>query len=142
MPRLAGADRPTDQIALGPQPEGRQRAARAGGPALSLKGVAPGEERGLPGRLEPQESFNVEPMAAKIEELNAENQRLRDEVTELKGITGLGKEYFHRDGFTLAVNLAIADAITTAHVSRNQVPALFLIFARFFRIKLPTHRRK
>eukprot|EP00965_Chrysotila_dentata_P044682 1485150-Pleurochrysis_carterae.AAC.1 len=81
-------------------------------------------------------------MAAEMEELNAENQLLRDEITELaKGFTEPGKEYFHRDGFTLAVELAIAEAITTAHVSRNQVLALFLTFARFFRIKLPSHRR-
>eukprot|EP00965_Chrysotila_dentata_P157947 5218533-Pleurochrysis_carterae.AAC.1 len=81
-------------------------------------------------------------MAAEIEELNAENQRLRDKNTEHKGITEPGKDYFRRDGFTLAVDRAIAEAITTAHVSRNQVPALFLTFVRFFRIKLPTHRRK
>eukprot|EP00965_Chrysotila_dentata_P026786 888922-Pleurochrysis_carterae.AAC.1 len=73
-------------------------------------------------------------MAAEIEELNAENKWLRDEITELKGITGPGMEYFHRDGFTLAIDLAIAEAITTAHVSLNQLPALFLIFGRFFRI--------
>eukprot|EP00965_Chrysotila_dentata_P017024 564921-Pleurochrysis_carterae.AAC.1 len=54
------------------------------------------------------------------EELNVENKRLRDEITELKGITEPDKEYFHRDGSTLAVDLAIAKAITTAHVSRNQ----------------------
>eukprot|EP00965_Chrysotila_dentata_P063620 2108183-Pleurochrysis_carterae.AAC.1 len=42
----------------------------------------------------------------------------------------------------MAVDLAIAEAITTAHVSRNQIPDLFLIFARLFRIKLPTDRRK
>eukprot|EP00965_Chrysotila_dentata_P082263 2715251-Pleurochrysis_carterae.AAC.1 len=35
--------------------------------------------------------FDVEPMAVEIEELNAENKRLRDEVTELKGITEPGK---------------------------------------------------
>eukprot|EP00965_Chrysotila_dentata_P019406 645232-Pleurochrysis_carterae.AAC.1 len=64
--------------------------------------------------------FDVEPMAAEIKELNAEKQRLRDEITELKGITEPGKEYFHRDCFTLAVNLAIAEATTTAHCSRNQ----------------------
>eukprot|EP00965_Chrysotila_dentata_P112780 3726758-Pleurochrysis_carterae.AAC.1 len=81
-------------------------------------------------------------MAAEIEELNLENKRLRDDITELKGITEPGKEYFYRGGFTLAVDLAIAEAITMAHVSRNQVPALFLVFARFFRMKLPTHRRK
>eukprot|EP00965_Chrysotila_dentata_P007168 233129-Pleurochrysis_carterae.AAC.2 len=51
--------------------------------------------------------FDVEPMAAEIEELNVENQRLRDEISELiKGITEPGKEYnFHRDAFTLAVDL-------------------------------------
>eukprot|EP00965_Chrysotila_dentata_P230161 6197612-Pleurochrysis_carterae.AAC.2 len=71
-------------------------------------------------------------------------QRLvRNEITKLKGITEPGKKYFHDDGFILAVDLAIAEAITTAHVSRNQqVPAPFLILARFFRIKLPTHRCK
>eukprot|EP00965_Chrysotila_dentata_P155377 5133114-Pleurochrysis_carterae.AAC.1 len=35
-------------------------------------------------------------MAAEIEELNAENKRLHDEITKLKGITEPGKEYFHR----------------------------------------------
>eukprot|EP00965_Chrysotila_dentata_P036899 1227834-Pleurochrysis_carterae.AAC.2 len=43
-------------------------------------------------------------MAAEIEELKAENQRLRDEISGLKDITEPVKEYFHRDGFTLAVN--------------------------------------
>eukprot|EP00965_Chrysotila_dentata_P119235 3941714-Pleurochrysis_carterae.AAC.1 len=65
-------------------------------------------------------------MAAEIEELKAENQRLCNEITELKGITEPGKDYLHRDGFTLAVDLANAEAITTANVSRNQVPALNL----------------
>eukprot|EP00965_Chrysotila_dentata_P047760 1584309-Pleurochrysis_carterae.AAC.1 len=81
-------------------------------------------------------------MAAEIEKLKAENQRLRDKITKLKGTTEPGKKYFHYDGLFLAVDLAIADAITTACVSRHQVPALFLIFARSFRIKLPSHRRK
>eukprot|EP00965_Chrysotila_dentata_P127963 4231409-Pleurochrysis_carterae.AAC.1 len=81
-------------------------------------------------------------MVAEIEKLNAENQQLRDEISVLKGITEPGKELFHRDGFTLAVDLAIAETITTAYVSRNQAPALFLIFERFFRIKLPTRLRK
>eukprot|EP00965_Chrysotila_dentata_P140306 4638572-Pleurochrysis_carterae.AAC.1 len=58
------------------------------------------------------------------------------------GITEPGQDYCHRDGFTLAVDFDIAEAITSARVSCNQVPGLFLIFARFFRIKLPTHRRK
>eukprot|EP00965_Chrysotila_dentata_P024311 805125-Pleurochrysis_carterae.AAC.1 len=89
--------------------------------------------------------FDVEPMAAEIEELKAENQRLRNEITELKGITEPGKNYFHDDGFTLAVDLAVTEAITTAHVSCNQVQALLLIFptiGSFFRIKLPNHRCK
>eukprot|EP00965_Chrysotila_dentata_P201103 6180385-Pleurochrysis_carterae.AAC.1 len=37
VPRLAGADRAGDQGALGPQPEGHQEAAKAGGTALSRK---------------------------------------------------------------------------------------------------------
>uniref|UniRef100_A0A7S4F3A5 Uncharacterized protein n=1 Tax=Chrysotila carterae TaxID=13221 RepID=A0A7S4F3A5_CHRCT len=60
------------------------------------------------------------------EELNPEKQRLRNEITELKGITEPGK-YFHDDSFTPAVDLAIAEAITTVHISRKQV-----LFARFF----------
>eukprot|EP00965_Chrysotila_dentata_P069587 2298411-Pleurochrysis_carterae.AAC.1 len=35
--------------------------------------------------------FDAEPKAAEIEELNAENQRLRDKITELKGIMEPGK---------------------------------------------------
>eukprot|EP00965_Chrysotila_dentata_P009330 303949-Pleurochrysis_carterae.AAC.1 len=57
--------------------------------------------RKLPGALQPQ-VLRREPMAAGIEELKAENQRLRDEITELKGFTEPGKKYFHDDGFTLA----------------------------------------
>eukprot|EP00965_Chrysotila_dentata_P008353 272520-Pleurochrysis_carterae.AAC.1 len=67
--------------------------------------------------------FDVEPMAEEVEELKAENQGMRDEISELKGITEPGKEYFHRDdGFTLVVDfITIAKAITMAHVSHNQV---------------------
>eukprot|EP00965_Chrysotila_dentata_P162083 5352307-Pleurochrysis_carterae.AAC.1 len=68
-------------------------------------------------------------MVAGIEEWRAKNQRLCSEITKLKGITEPGKDYFHHDGFTLAADLAIAEPITTSHVSCNQVPALFLIFA-------------
>ena len=64
------------------------------------------------------------------------------EVKKLKEITEPQKEYFHQGGFTLAVDLAIAESICKAHVSRNQVPLLFIIFARFFRITLPKHSRR
>eukprot|EP00965_Chrysotila_dentata_P098877 3269850-Pleurochrysis_carterae.AAC.1 len=94
--------------AVEPQPEGRQGAAESGEPALPLQGVRR-EGREL------RKFFELEPMAAEIEERKAENQRLRDKITELKGITKPGKKYFHDDGFTLAVDLAIAEAITTAH---------------------------
>eukprot|EP00965_Chrysotila_dentata_P034776 1157632-Pleurochrysis_carterae.AAC.1 len=50
----------------------------------SLQG-APGEEADYQVRSN-RKFFDVEPMAAEIEELNAENQRLGDEITEFKGI--------------------------------------------------------
>lgn len=50
--------------------------------------------------------------------------------------------YFHKGGFTLAVDLAVAECITKANVSRNKVPILFMIFARFFRIKTPVRNIK
>eukprot|EP00965_Chrysotila_dentata_P100630 3325324-Pleurochrysis_carterae.AAC.1 len=62
--------------------------------------------------------FDVELLAAEIEKLKAENQRLRDEITKLKGITKPGKKYFYNDGFTLAVDLAIAEAIIPPRTSR------------------------
>eukprot|EP00965_Chrysotila_dentata_P107182 3541786-Pleurochrysis_carterae.AAC.1 len=50
-------------------------------------------------------------MAAEIEELKAENQWLRDEITELKGITEPGKYYFHDDGFTRPITVYRLGAI-------------------------------
>ena len=65
------------------------------------------------------------------------------QIQELKAITEPDPEYFSKDnGFTLAVDLAIAESLTKAHVSRNQVPLLFIIFGIFFRVKIPTHMRK
>eukprot|EP00965_Chrysotila_dentata_P087480 2888249-Pleurochrysis_carterae.AAC.13 len=107
------------------QTEGRQGAARAGGLALLLQG-APAGNADYQVRSN-RKFFHVEPMAADIEELNEENRRLRDEISEFKGITESGKElYFHRDGFTRIVDLAITEAVTILHVSHNQVPALSL----------------
>ena len=50
--------------------------------------------------------------------------------------------YFHTGGFTLAVDLVIAECVSKAHVSRNQVPLLFIIFERFFCIKIPSRKIK
>lgn len=64
------------------------------------------------------------------------------EIRELRAITEPDPSYFHNGGFTLATDLAIAECITKAHVARNQVPLLFIIFSRFFRIKIPTRNIK
>ena len=64
------------------------------------------------------------------------------ETDKYRAIAEPPGEYFSKGGFTLAVDLAIAESLTKAHVSRNQVPILFIIFARFFRIRIPTHTRK
>lgn len=65
-----------------------------------------------------------------------------DVIEKLKEITEPNANYFHKGGYTLAVDLAIAECITKAHVARNQVPLLFIIFARFFRIKIPVRTIK
>eukprot|EP00965_Chrysotila_dentata_P029120 968321-Pleurochrysis_carterae.AAC.7 len=74
-------------------------------------------------------------MAAEIKdkELNAESQRLRDarSRSSLKGITEQGNDCFHRDGFTLAVDLAIAEAITTS-LGQHHVQSLALLVAALF----------
>eukprot|EP00965_Chrysotila_dentata_P119569 3952992-Pleurochrysis_carterae.AAC.2 len=89
-PRLAESGRPADQGACGPQPEGRQGAAKAGGPARPLQ-AAPSEERGLPGSLEPQ-VLRRGARGHQDRELNVENQRLRAEISELiQGHPGAGQ---------------------------------------------------
>eukprot|EP00965_Chrysotila_dentata_P221335 6192328-Pleurochrysis_carterae.AAC.3 len=86
--------------------------------------------------------FDVKPALEKEKELKGQIQQLLQEITSLKSITKPNKEYFRRDGFTIAVDLVIAESIATAQVSRNQLSALFLTCARSFRIKLPNHRGK
>eukprot|EP00965_Chrysotila_dentata_P211109 6186288-Pleurochrysis_carterae.AAC.1 len=135
-------DQQTKQGALGPQPEGREGAAGACGLASAERSSRQRTRTARCARNARSSTWSRRWWLAEIEELNAENQRLRDNISELMDITEPGKGYFLRDSFTLAVDLAIVEAITIAHLSRNQVPALFLIFARFFRIKLLTHRRK
>ena len=77
---------------------------------------------------------DVSDLREQLRHAQAETQRLRDIVEP-------PSTYFKRgNGFTLEVDLAIAEAITKANVSRNKVSLLFRIFARFFRIKLPSRK--
>jgi len=77
---------------------------------------------------------DVSDLREQLRHAQAETQRLRDIVEPLS-------TFFKRgNGFTLEVDLAIAEAITKANVSRNKVSLLFRIFARIFRIKLPSRK--
>jgi len=80
-----------------------------------------------------------------IEPIAEENALLREQLAEAraakyKGIAEPDASYFRNGGgYTLEHDLAIAECVTKARVSRNQVSRLFSIFGRFYRIKLPTH---
>ena len=77
---------------------------------------------------------DVSDLREQLRHAQAETQRLRDIVEP-------PSTFFKRgNGFTLEVDLAIAEAITKANVSRNKVSLLFRICARFFRIKLPSRK--
>jgi len=70
-----------------------------------------------------------------------EQLRHAQKTQRLRDIVESPSTFFKRGtGFTLEVDLAIAEAITKANVSRNKVSLLFRIFARFFRIKLPSRK--
>ena len=87
--------------------------------------------------------FDMEPLVDEVHSLREQLAAARAEMAKLKAVVEPPPSYFKREGvFTLEVDLCIAEALTKAHVSRNQVPLLFIIFARFFRVKLPTHRMK
>ena len=87
---------------------------------------------------------------AELEPLVEENEALRTKLAEARAeaakycaVAEPDKSHFKTQrAFSLAVDLAVAECLTRANVSRNKVPELFLVFARFFGIKLPTHTRK
>ena len=82
-------------------------------------------------------------LTTELEKARAMWRAAQEEVARLKAIAEPAADYFMTKGaYSLAVDLAIAESITKAHVARNQVPSLFLIFARLFRVKLPTHKSK
>ena len=84
--------------------------------------------------------FEVEPLAQEIDRLRAELDAERAATAKYKAIAEPLAERFFKGGFTLASDLAAAECLTKAHVSANQVPLLYIIFARLFQIKTPTRR--
>ena len=86
---------------------------------------------------------------AELKPLVEENEALRTEVAEARrgrqdrAVAEPDKSHFKTNGaFSLGVDLAITECLTRSNVSRKKVPELFLVFARFFGAKLPTHKRK
>ena len=49
--------------------------------------------------------------------------------------------FFHGGAYSLEHDMGV-EAMTSCQVSAGQVPKLFFICARFFRIKMPSHSRK
>ena len=50
--------------------------------------------------------------------------------------------FFHGGSYSLEHDMAGLEAQISCHVSAGQVQKLFFIFARFYRIKLPSFTRK
>ena len=87
--------------------------------------------------------FDMEPLVQEVHNLRGQLQAAQEEIVKYRAIAEPPANYFQKGGaFTLAVDLAVAETVTKCHVSRNQVPLLFIIFARFFRVQLPKHKRK
>ena len=86
--------------------------------------------------------FEVEPIAEENERLRDELAAAHEETAQYKAIAEPNKSYFFQGAYTMAVDLAIGECITKARVSRNKVPLLFIIFARLFRVTLPSHKQK
>ena len=84
--------------------------------------------------------FEVEPLTESVELLRQELEAQKAATAKYKAIAEPDRTYFQKGGFTLAVDLAVAECMCKALVSRNQVPLLFIIFARFFQITIPTHK--
>ena len=69
------------------------------------------------------------------------------EQTELaakyKAVAEPPKEHFHKDGcYTADLDLTSLEVIANLGVSATAVAQLYIIFARFYRIKLPTRKVK
>jgi hypothetical protein len=85
----------------------------------------------------------LEPLVEENEALRIALDKARAEAAKYRAVAEPDKSHFKTNGaFSLAVDLAIAECLTRANVSRNKVPELFVVFARFFGVKLPTHTRK
>ena len=87
--------------------------------------------------------FEVEPLAEQCEELRGELEAQRAETAKYKATAEPPMQNFFRNGsYALEVDLAGLEAITSCQVCPGQLSKLFIIFARFFHIKLPTFERK
>jgi len=74
--------------------------------------------------------------AARLAEVEAEAGRLRAIAEPPK------QKFFARGHYTSEVDLAALEIIATLGVSANVVPALFVMFARFFGVKIPSRTKK
>ena len=84
--------------------------------------------------------FDMEPLVEEVHALREQLRAAKAEVAKWKEIAEPLPIYFKKNGvFTLEVDLCVCEALTKANVSRNQVPLLFIIFARFFRVRIPSH---
>ena len=87
--------------------------------------------------------FDMEPLVQENDKLHEQLRQAQAEAAKQREISEPPASYFQKAGaYTIEVDLAIGEAISKANTPRNQVPLLFLIFARFFRIKLPTRVMK
>lgn len=101
-----------------------------------------------------QENFiESESAEGALKKLELAEARLAGVEAKLKSETELRQKFqqiaepplqyfFHGGSYSIEHDLAGLEAITSCHVSAGRVQMLFFIFARFFRIQLPTFTRK
>lgn len=81
-------------------------------------------------------------LQAHVAKLQMDKEAMALEITKLKEITHPSDRYFYQSGhFSATVDLAIIQCLQLG-INRTKVPALFFLFARFFRVTVPMHKRR
>ena len=141
--RELGARRTLNQRRLRDANLDRQRATVAQEQAAAARAAL--GEYGISAEAERAATERADQLEKQVAKLQVQLKAATEEAAKFKAIAEPEATYFKQKtkshAFTAAVDLAIIEALCLG-VARNKVPALFNVFARFFRIKVPGHEIK